>query len=227
MPVAPGAPGGAASRPDESGQPDATMQAAERLRRLVTSTDRTGRTALMVACKHGDLSLVRELADLGANLQAHTHTGGTPFMFAALGNQQRVAEWLVGEGVNIQAAGSNGWTASMIAAAKGFSGLLDWLKSVGADVNRPDVYGFTPLMRAVVNQHAEAVAVLLSSPRPVIDAQDESGNTALHHAVASGRLSIVRQLVKHHASVDLINREGQTASMLAADSPQIERLFKR
>lgn len=195
---------------------------------LVRLTDGSGRSALMVACKQGDLPLVRSLVALGADLQARTHTGGTPFMFAALGNHRTVAEWLLARGADLQAAGDNGWTASMIAAAKGYAELLDWLITAGADISRPDVYGFTPLMRAVDNQHTDAVATLLSAAvQADVNARDEAGNTALHHAVAGGRIALVEQLLAHGAGTDLANRQGQTALALAVGQPAIRRLLEQ
>ena len=193
---------------------------------LASLTDGMGRNALMVACKHGELPLARQLHRLGADIAARTPTGGSAFMFAVLGNQRACAHWLLSEGADILASGSNGWSAAMIAAAKGHAPLLDWLIASGADIDRPDVYGFTPLMRAVDNRHAAAVDVLLAVSGIDLDAQNEAGNTALHHAVVAGDEVLIATLVRRGARADVSNRSGQSPLSLAADSASISALLR-
>lgn len=183
-------------------------------RSLVRLGAETGKSALMVACKVGDLALARRLVALGADPRGTTATGGTPFMFAVLGDRLEIARWLHGLGVDVDAQGSNGWTAAMIAAAKGLDGTLAWLLSIGVDAERPDVYGFTPLMRAVDNAHEPAVRRLLAAGVGVV-ASDEQGNTALHHAVAGGRAVLAELLLEHGADPRRGNRDGITPAQLA------------
>ena len=183
-------------------------------RSLVALRAETGKSALMVACKVGDLALARRLLERGAEPDERTATGGTPFMFAVLGDRLDLARWLHGLGIDTEAQGSNGWTAVMIASAKGLDATLGWLLSIDADVDRADVYGFTPLMRAVDNAHENAVRRLLAAGADV-GATDESGNSALHHGVAGANAVLVELLLDHGADAALGNRDGITPSALA------------
>jgi len=183
---------------------------------LVTTRSANGRSALMVACKLGDLGLARELVAAGADPAGTSATGGTPFMFAVLGDRLEVARWLAARGVALDARGSNGWSAVTIAAAKGLDATLAWLIEAGAPADVADLYGFTPLMRAVDNAHEDAARRLLGAgARP--DAADESGNTALHHAVAGGRATLVTLLLERGADPGVTNRDGITPAGLAAE----------
>ena len=174
----------------------------------------TGKSALMVAGKVGDLPLARRLVAAGADPRAVTETGGTPLMFAVLGDRLELARWLHRLGGDVDARGSNGWSATMIAAAKGLEETLDWLLSVGADAERADVYGYTPLMRAVDNAHVGAARRLLAA-EVAIEASDERGNTALHHAVAGGRAELIALLLDHGADPDHADHDGLTPADLA------------
>ena len=194
--------------------------------KLLLITASNGKSALMVAGKVGDLPLVTFLVGAGARIDETTQTNGTALMFAVLGNKRAVAEWLVARGADIHVIGSNGWTALTIAAAKGHLGLLQWLVELGADAQARDVYRYTPLMRAVENNHESVVAMLLSLPDTDVNAQDESDNTSLHHAVSAGNAAMVQLLLQHGASTTLRNRRGMSAVMLATGNPDMLSLFR-
>ncbi|MFK7995494.1 MAG: ankyrin repeat domain-containing protein [Granulosicoccus sp.] len=175
---------------------------------LLSITASNGKTALMVAAKKGNLSLAKLLVRAGADVNETTDTQGTPFMFAILGGHQEIAKWLIDQGADINTVGSNGWTALTIAAAKGQVRLLQWLIGKGADTQVRDVYRYTPLLRAVENGYVEAAAVLLSLVETDVNARDEYDNTALHHAVSSGNLTMVSLLLEHDADPLIANRDG-------------------
>lgn len=71
------------------------------------------------------------------------------------------------------------------------------------------------------------VAKLLVDQGVYIDGQDSDGNTPLHLAIGGCRANLVLWLLAHQASVDIVNREGETASMRANRlwSEEAERKF--
>lgn len=192
---------------------------------LLPLTASNGKSALMVASKKGDLALVKSLIAAGASIEQRTLTNGSALMFAVLGNRRSVAEWLFEKGADIHVVGSNGWTALTLAAAKGHVELLQWLIENGADTEVRDVYRYTPLMRAVDNGQLTVATLLLTLPQTAIDAQDEYDNTSLHHAIVAEDAAMVQLLIEHGAAVDVPNRDGATATVLAADNSLIRSLL--
>lgn len=184
----------------------------------------SGKSALMTACKLGNENLATQLLEFGADPNARTITGGTPFMFASLGGHTQLLRLLNQYEVDIDARGSNGWSAATIAAAKGYAESLSYLLELGVDVNVPDVYGWTPLMRAVDNQHAAAVDALLAHSPTEINHQDETGNTALHHAAAKGDEVMLDKLLRAGADRSLLNSSEKKASQLVMGLPNSDEL---
>lgn len=174
-----------------------------------------GKTPLIVAAKLGDPELVRLLLDLGADVNVATETGGTALMFAAIRGNLETVQALILHGADVNAVAHFNWTALMVAAVKGHDVVVDVLLDNGADANVADTYGWTPLMRAAYENRAGAVRVILRYGRVKLNARDETGSTALHHAVAQGHVEIARLLLDSGADIDARNQEGVTPLELA------------
>lgn len=174
-----------------------------------------GKTPLIVAAKIGAPDLVRLLLRLGADVNAATETGGTPLMFAAIRGNLETVEALIDRGADVNAVAHFNWTALMVAAAKGHDGVINVLLDHGANANVQDTYGWTPLMRAAYENRAGAVRAFLKNRKTRLDAADETGSTALHHAAAQGHVEIARLLLESGASVNARNREGLTPLEMA------------
>ncbi|MDX1512782.1 MAG: ankyrin repeat domain-containing protein [Gammaproteobacteria bacterium] len=174
-----------------------------------------GKTPLMVAAKIGDYELVRLLLSRGADVNARTNNGGTPLMFSAIRGNPDVVQLLIERGADVNAVAHFDWTALMVASAKGHDEAIRVLLENGANANVADVYGWTPLMRAVYQNRYAAVAVFLENGDIRLDAVDETGSTALHHAAAEGHLEIARLLLNKGATLRATNAEGLTPLAIA------------
>ncbi|KAF8774228.1 putative ankyrin repeat protein FPV228 like protein [Argiope bruennichi] len=99
----------------------------------------------------------------------------------------------------------------------------------GADVNVQDGLGWTPLIVAVIVRNLRMVEFLLDVNAEV-NLRDNNGNTALHHAVESGRfqiserndvvtynkkIHIVKTLIRFNSELERVNNLNQTPLMLA------------
>ena len=197
------------------------------LSKLLAFNAPNGKSALMVACKKGNLALAKKLVAKGASVHDTTTTNGTALMFAILGDQRQTVEWLYDVGADINVVGSNGWSALTVAAAKGNADLLKWLLDRGAAAQIRDVYRYTPLLRAVENGYLETATILLALPKTDVNAQDEYDNTALHHAVSSANVAMVRLLIDNGADADVENRQGLSARDLASGISALELELQR
>lgn len=174
-----------------------------------------GKTALMIAAKHGRAGLVHRLLRAGADVNIRTRNGGTALMFAALGTDTETLDALLSAGAEVNAVGGFDWTALMIASVKGDTNAVKRLLAHGAEVNRPDIYGWTPLMRAAFEKRQEVVNALLGSPGLDLDARNEVGATALHLAAFRGSADIVEALMSHGSALSAVDDEGRTPAEAA------------
>ncbi len=165
-----------------------------------------GRTALMIAAKLGANDVVAKLLNAGARINDVNANGGTALMYAAIRGDKATLMLLVEHGANVNAAAKFGWTALMVAAAKGHADIVPILIEHGAKVNVRDIYQWTPLMRSAFSGYYQSVAALLNHDQTDVNAQDENGATALHHAATNGFVDIVELLLKYNASTKLKDR---------------------
>lgn len=185
-----------------------------RIDRVDLATER-GKTALMAAASAGAVDLVRDLLQLGADVNARNQMGGTALMYAAAAGDTETVTLLLANGADTNKQSVNGWTALMMAAAKNRTGVAAILVARAADVNLPDVYGWTPLMRAVYAGYADMVDILLSQPAVAIGVRNDQGQTALHLAVIQGQPHIVHALLEHGARADMMDFAGRTPRSIA------------
>lgn len=164
------------------------------------------------AAREGDgLTLQREL-DRDSSQVSHAHGSNleTPLMFAARSGEKDMATWLprlapTREALNARAR--DGRTALMIAASHGVSQVVAALRDLGADVTLVDHDGRTALMHAARLSRDGVLELLI--PGSTLDASDDAGWTALHHAAWSGDAVRVRLLVEAGATIDAADRSGR------------------
>jgi len=183
----------------------------------VHATNEKGKNALMAAAKNVNMELYNKLLERGISVETRSKTGGTLLMYAVHGNDKAMIQTVLAASDHIDAQSSNGWTALMIAAAKGFENGVRLLVAAGADANMPDVYQWSPLMRAIDNKHFDVAHYLLKQPAINVNVKNENGATALHLAVQSAEVAIVKRLLEVGASASIKDKNGSTAQMLAAD----------
>lgn len=81
----------------------------------------------------------------------------------------------------------------------------------GADPNQRLAGGETLLMRAMAPDAGTAIVRMLLARGARVDAVDDTGRTALHHAAAAGRLDVARLLLDRGADVDARTARGERA----------------
>ena len=118
-----------------------------------------------------------------------------------------------------------GCSPLMLACGAGDAPSVGLLLRASARVDEQSNDSFTPLMRAALYGHADAVRVLLESPQlapaggavvqSLVDFAKPDGFTALQLAALQGQTAVVRLLLGARADVNLANLEGVTPLMHA------------
>lgn len=179
-----------------------------------------GKTALMLGAGAARADLVRALLAAGADVNATNVRGGTALMYAATQGETEIVAALLSRGAAVNARAENDWTAVTLAAATGQAAVVRQLLDAGADANIADIYGWTPLMRAVDSDRSEVVRVLLQNKSVRVNARDDQGETALHHAAARGSLEIARLLLARGADPRAKDAAGRIPATVAAAQGQ-------
>ncbi len=161
-------------------------------------------TALHVAARRGQApAIISLLLDHGAEVRARRGDGDTSWLLARRGGFDEVAALLERAGAEVQPLSPR--DALLAACGRGDSAAARRLAS-------PEVMRMLepedPLLlpEAAASGREPAVTAFLAAGFPV-DATDDSGATALHHAVLRGRATMARALLAAGADVAIRDRE--------------------
>jgi ankyrin repeat protein len=180
-----------------------------------------GRTALHAAVQAARPDIVAELLARGANPNARltrrlprvagelaggpvSMIGATPFWLAAKFADSRLMRLLVDNGADPLLPSNDGTTPLMVAAGIG-------------SVDGQDRYGnllFESDLSKREHEDLEAVTFALAHGGDV-NAVNQHGQTAMHGAAYMGSNAIVRLLAQHGATLDIVDKYGQTPLVIA------------
>lgn len=172
---------------------------------IEASTD-DGETALYTAAWYGHSEVVEFLLTRGANIRTRDHNGWTPLHRAAYGGHAMVIEILLNRGAVIEARIIDGVTALLFAAPRGNLKAVEMLLRQEANANAKTNTGYTSLHQASLRGDTNMVKLLLSSKKVKVDANTNSGKTALFVAASNNHL-IDAKSVQHaisHGNVDIL-----------------------
>ena len=150
---------------------------------------------MSLSCLHqavcsGRLHQIRLLLDIGVNPKLVDDQGRTPLMLAACASKDnlatRIARLLLSRGASVECVDQQGRTALSYACQHGHCKLVKLLIDDDCDVNKADKEGNTPLMYAAMSGNVPTLREIL-------------------HVV-----------LKYRLSVDLRNKKGFSAYLLAA-----------
>ena len=174
-----------------------------------------GETALMIAARSGSVLTVNALFEHGAEVNAkESRRGQTALMWAVAEDHPEIAKILIEHGSDANARSATGFSPLLFAARAGSLESARLLVAAGADVNAAAPDGSTALLVAggslvatttgqqiVTTPSAhESLATFLLDQGANPDLADDSGHTALHFAVQTGKRQLVTKLLAHRAS---------------------------
>jgi ankyrin repeat protein len=144
------------------------------LRKDVNKTDGYGTTALW---GRSDLSSLRALVQLGADVNARDNSGRTVLTGAAFGGNLDKVRALAELGADVNVKDKQGWTPLLLASQMGHAAVVQALIESGADADLAGPAGWNALMQASYFNHLETVRVLI--PATKVNYRTDSGITAL------------------------------------------------
>lgn len=157
-------------------------------------------------------SSVEILLNYGADIQARNDNGDTPLHTA---HKPEIAKALLDNGANVSVRNDEGFTPLHYVRSNDSAKLL---LANGADIEAQAYWtGLTPLHYAVIRQYITVAEVLLDSGAN-INAIDDIGQTALHHAVGpehEPELAIVELLISRGIDRNWKDESGRTPCLVS------------
>ncbi|GIY98730.1 hypothetical protein CEXT_99921 [Caerostris extrusa] len=182
---------------------------------LLETKDETGKTPLMLCVMHNQVECANFLLKAGVHVDNCDHAGQTALHIASNKGFHRCIRLLLSYNASnikpgaIDIQDSSKKTSLHWSTAYANIENTKILLAKDANICIPDEEGKTPLHWAATNAsvHAlECVKILLEKERSLINWQDYSGRSAVHLAVATGSIEVVRYLVcREDCSIDILD----------------------
>ncbi|XP_015441786.1 2-5A-dependent ribonuclease isoform X2 [Pteropus alecto] len=161
--------------------------------------------SLIKAVKEGDIKLVQQLLDKGADVNFQDEDGGwTPLLNAVETSEEDIVDLLLRHGADPCLRKNNGATPFIVAGIVGNVKLLKLFLSKGSDINEYDHNGFTAFMEAACYGKVEALRFLYENGAKVNLGREtkedqrkirKGGATALMDAAKNGHVEVLKILL--------------------------------
>ena len=102
-----------------------------------------GTTALILACRHNAIDIVRDLLANNVNVNFRNHDGNNALWFACFQNSLPLIELLINAGIDLDNQNDNGVTVLMYAASAGKIDAVRILLTTGANPNLKNLDDFS------------------------------------------------------------------------------------
>jgi ankyrin repeat protein len=177
----------------------------------INSRDNNGRTVLQHFALSGDLEVVKQLHQKGADIHVTDKRGQTALHEAAKSGNLDVVKWLYEKGADIHVTDKRGQTALHDAAKSGNLDVVKWLDEKGADIHVIDTDGQTALHYAAEYGQLDVVQWLCENGAD-INAADNKGMTPSLWAAKKGNSAVVEWLREEGANFNAADTHGVTVS---------------
>ncbi len=154
------------------------------------------------AIQAGNYSLVQDLLNNSADVNAQDRDNFTPLHLAALNGYTAIAQLLIDKRADIKAQTIREKATPLHCTAEnGHTATAQLLLEKGADVNAQTTNNTTPLFIAAFNSHTTTAHLLIDKGADV-KAQDKKNWTALHASSYNGHTATVQLLIDNGADIN-------------------------
>jgi ankyrin repeat protein len=184
--------------------------------------DQRGVTALHRACEVGNIEIIMDLIDNGADLNIQDNWGQTPFFCLCRkgGIDPDIIISLVDRGANVNIQDNTGKTPIMVLYETGDNETIMALVDRGADLNIQNIHGSTLLMLACEKRDLGTVMTLLDR-RVKLNLQEvNKGKTALMISLRFGHsfsVDIALALLEKGANPNIVDQTNMNDNVTALE----------
>ncbi len=190
----------------------------------INQQDKTGKTALFLACEYENEKAVDMLLEAKADPNIVNEKGESPLNKAIEVKNKSLIHKLVEAGANINNLDRFKRSPLFYLSWYAYIPEVKLFIEKGADVDIPSVTGDTALHAAVIGKSIECVKLLLDADAN-INAQNDIKSTPLHLAVGEGEVDIIQLLLEEGADTKLTTTTGETPFQWAK-TKEIKDLIK-
>ncbi|KAL4493478.1 hypothetical protein ABPG72_007486 [Tetrahymena utriculariae] len=188
---------------------------------VLKCVDSTKKSPVHLAASEGQQSVLEFLVSKGFNVDSRDRTLKTPLHYACLNGFATAADFLLKSGANIMAKDSTGKNPIHFASTCNNPQIISLLVGIKPDiVFSTDNSGLTCLHYAVWNNSIKQVDIIrtLLDSHADVNAQDDDGKTALHHASKGARTRVIPILIQRGTDITLRDRaQKKTCLEMAAN----------
>ena len=168
----------------------------------------------------GDLDGVEDALRQGGRVAIRNPEGYTPLLAAAAGGNLDICGLLLAHGSDVNEVGLKTKSTTLhLAALRGQKAVVEAFLSWGATADLQDHTGTTPLFSACQEGHLACVLILLKAgPSMYLGTVEHGGRLPIHVAAQRNRVEIVRTLVDHGCSPNVVSCFDNTLSTLISSS---------
>lgn len=181
------------------------------LKETINSTDRSGKTALMLATKYGSLEVCKYLLGCEAEINLFDENRWNALHYAVSNNRVEIVKLFSDNNKLVSSKTLDKATPLLLAAEKGYREICEILLKAGADPRTPGKDKRNALHTAVAFGKVEVVRLLSTNPQVKNSQTATDLETPLIIAVDMGHIEICEILIKAGVDPLFANKYGRNA----------------